>query len=314
MKKIEGYLPYLAGIAISIIFGLSFLFTKQGLEDFSTMVLLSYRFGIAAVIICFLLIMGIIKVNFKGKPLKGIFLLVLFHPAVYFTMEAIGIKYTSSSEAGIMIALIPIVVMVLAMIFLKERPSIIQKFFILISVLGVILIIIMSGSLKLQGHFMGTIALITAVFAGSIFSVLSRKLSKNFTSIEITFVMIVFGAIFFNSIALTKGLLDNNLYSQYITPMTSVNGVVAVLYLGIISSILAFFMQNYMLSKLQATNTSVFTNLTTIISIAAGTLIRHEAFYWYQLAGGILIILGVWGTNFFSAKPEKSDINRQIEM
>lgn len=314
MKKLEVYLPYLAGIAISIIFGLSFLFTKQGLDDFSPMVLLSYRFGIAAIIIWLLTLTGTIKVNFKGKSLKGIFILALFHPTVYFIMEAIGIKYTSSSEAGIMIALIPIVVMVLARIFLKERPSNIQKLFIMVSVLGVIFIIIMSGSLQLQGHFIGSIALMTAVLAGSVFSVLSRKLSENFSSIEITFVMIMFGAVFFNLIAVTKGIVDGDLYNQYITPMTSLSGVAAVLYLGIISSIIAFFMQNYMLSKLQATNTSVFTNLTTIISIAAGTLIRHEAFYWYQLAGGILIILGVWGTNFFSAQPLKSDMNKQAEM
>lgn len=311
MKKLERYLPYLAGIAISIIFGLSFLFTKQGLDDFSPMVLLSYRFGIAAVIIALLTVTGTIKVSFKGKSLKGIFLLALFHPTVYFIMETIGIKYTSSSEAGIMIALIPIVVMVLARIILKERPSNAQKFFILVSVLGVIFIIMMSGSLQLQGHFIGSIALMTAVFAGSVFSVLSRKLSKDFASIEITFVMIVFGAVFFNLIAVVKGLMDGDLYNQYITPMTSLSGVTAVLYLGIISSILAFFMQNYMLSKLQATNTSVFTNLTTIISIAAGTLIRHEAFYWYQLIGGILIILGVWGTNFFSAEPQKTGMDAQ---
>ncbi|MHB1393029.1 MAG: DMT family transporter [Clostridia bacterium] len=314
MKKLKGYLPYLAGIAISIIFGLSFLFTKQGLDDFSPMVLLSYRFGIAAVIIGLLTITGIIKVNFKGKSLKGIIILALFHPTVYFSMEAIGIKYTSSSEAGIMIALIPIVVMVLARIFLNERPSNIQKLFIMVSVLGVIFIILMSENLNIQGQLIGIIALLTAVFAGSVFSVLSRKLSKNFTSIEITFVMIMFGAVFFNLIAVIKGLMDGDLYNQYITPMTSLNGAVAVLYLGVISSIIAFFMQNYMLSKLQATNTSVFTNLTTIISIAAGTLIRHEAFYWYQLIGGIFIILGVWGTNFFSAEPQKSDMNKQAEI
>ena len=63
-------------------------------------------------------------------------------------------------------------------------------------------------------------------------------------------------------------------------------------------------MVNYMLSKLPASNSSVFSNLTTVISIIAGVFIRHEAFHWYQLAGGIIIILGVWGTNRYKPQQE----------
>jgi len=56
-------------------------------------------------------------------------------------------------------------------------------------------------------------------------------------------------------------------------------------------------MMNYMLSKIPASNSSVFSNLTTVVSIIAGVFIRHEAFHWYQFAGSVVIILGVWGTN-----------------
>ncbi|MFR1053637.1 MAG: hypothetical protein ACLSFB_03880 [[Clostridium] scindens] len=36
-----------------------------------------------------------------------------------------------------------------------------------------------------------------------------------------------------------------------------------------------------------------------MISIAAGVLIVKEHLYWYQAVGGILIVLSVWGTNYF---------------
>lgn len=41
-------------------------------------------------------------------------------------------------------------------------------------------------------------------------------------------------------------------------------------------------------------------------SIVAGVLIRHEPFYWYQIVGAIMILSGVWGTNYFGSK-----INRE---
>ena len=46
-------------------------------------------------------------------------------------------------------------------------------------------------------------------------------------------------------------------------------------------------------------NAAVFINLATVISIAAGVLIVKEHLYWYQAVGGILIVLSVWGTNYF---------------
>jgi drug/metabolite transporter (DMT)-like permease len=59
----------------------------------------------------------------------------------------------------------------------------------------------------------------------------------------------------------------------------------------------AFFGMNYYISKLGASRSAVFVNLSTIVSVAAGILFRGEPFYWYHLVGGVLILVGVWGTN-----------------
>ncbi|HAA80455.1 MAG TPA: EamA family transporter, partial [Thermoanaerobacter sp.] len=67
----------------------------------------------------------------------------------------------------------------------------------------------------------------------------------------------------------------------------------------VLSSVVAYFLNNYALSKLPASQASVFANLTTVISIIAGITIRHETFYWYHVIGAIMILIGVWGTNYF---------------
>lgn len=298
MRTTKIYLPYFAGLCVSLIFGLSFMFTKQALDSFSPMMLLSFRFAMAALVLTLLTLLGIIKLSYKGKPLKMLLLLAFFQPIFYFIFETTGVKLTSSSEAGMMIALIPVVVTVLAALVLKEKPTPLQLAFIFMSVFGVIFIILMSGGFSLEGHLDGTLALLGAVLAAGVYNILSRKLSKQFTPVEITFVMMWTGAVVFNLIALVQNLLHGDL-SGYITPFSSIEAMIPIFYLGILSSVCAFFMVNFMLSKLPASNSAVFANLTTVISVLAGVFIRHEAFYWYQLVGGILIILGVWGTNYY---------------
>ncbi len=303
MKKYEAYLPYFAGLAMALIFGLSFMFTKQALETLSTTLLLSYRFSLAAILLTLLWLFGAIKLSYKNKPLKGLLLLAFFQPIAYFIFETTGVKLTSSSEAGIMIALIPVVVTIFAAVFLKEKPGRAQLFFILASVSGVVFIVLMSGSTSGTGHYAGILALFGAVLAAGVYNILSRKLSTSFTPVEITFVMMWTGAIVFNLISAISGIINGTL-DKHITSLSAPGTLVPILYLGILSSVCAFFMVNYMLSKLPASNSSVFSNLTTVISIIAGVFIRHEAFHWYQLVGGIIIILGVWGTNRYKPKQQ----------
>ncbi|HWR60538.1 MAG TPA: DMT family transporter [Clostridia bacterium] len=303
MKKYEAYLPYLAGLVMASIFGLSFMFTKQALETLPTSLLLAYRFTLASIVLTILWLTGLIRLNYKEKPLKKLFLLTCFQPIAYFIFETTGVKLTSSSEAGIMIALIPVVVTIFAAIFLKEKPGRAQLAFILASVLGVVFIVLMSGTTGASGHFAGILALLGAVLSAGVYNILSRKLSESFSPVEITFVMMWTGAIVFNLFYLASGAINKE-PARYFEAMKTMNTLIPILYLGILSSVCAFFMVNYMLSKLPAASSSVFSNLTTVISIAAGVLVRHEAFHWYQLAGGFIIILGVWGTNRYKPRQE----------
>lgn len=305
-NKIEHYLPYAAGLGVSIIFGLSFLFTKTALDTFMPMELIAYRFAIAALVITLLVATRAIRIRFKGKPIFPLIVLSLFQPIIYFICETMGVKLTSSSQAGMMIALIPIFVTIMAVIFLGERPNIMQYLAIVISVGGVIFILAFSGDFAPTGDFIGILVLMGAVLAGAVFSILSKKYSKMFTPVEITFVMMWVGAIVFNLIFIGQQILGLA-PSQVNLGQMSFISIMPLFYLGIISSIGAFFMFNYMISKIPASRASVFTNLITVIAILAGIIFRHEAFYWYQVVGGIMIIGGVWASNFFADKIENAE-------
>lgn len=289
---------------MSLIFGLSFLFIKIALESLSPLALISYRFTLAAIVLTLLVAFRIIKVDFKGKPLKMLALLSLFEPILYFIFETIGINLTSSSEAGMIIALIPVIVTVLAIAFLNERPTGKQFCSVLVSVAGVLYITVMAGSFDHNGHFIGILFLLGAVVSAGGYNILSRKCAAYFTPVEITFAMMWTAAIGFNVALLVKKIISydpkDSVYAVFTFP-----GGLAVIYLGILSSVCAYFMLNYVLSKLPIARASVFSSLSTVVAIFAGIIFRHEAFYWYEIVGGLLIILGVWGTNYFAVRKIK---------
>jgi len=79
-----------------------------------------------------------------------------------------------------------------------------------------------------------------------------------------------------------------------------------ILYLGILSSVGAFFLINYSLSQLKASQSAVFTNLVTVITVLAGVLIRKEQFSWSQGLSVILIILGIAVVNSSFKEKAKS--------
>jgi len=80
--------------------------------------------------------------------------------------------------------------------------------------------------------------------------------------------------------------------------------LVAILYLGVFSSLGTSFLSNYALSKIEASKMSVFNNLATLITIFAGVMILHETLQYFHIIGAAIIIIGVIGTNYFGNKKE----------
>lgn len=258
--------------------------------------LLGFRFAIAFFCLSILRITGIININLRAKNLKKLFILALFQPGVYFICETTGMLYTTSSEAGMMIALIPVAVTILAALILNEKPTLIQSIFVILSVAGVFVIILNRGVSPLDANYLGLILLGGAVIAAGFYNIISRQLSLEFKPVEITYVMMGFGALLFNLIGLYR---KNFELSSYFNLLGNTDVLISVIYLGVFSSVVAFFMMNYTLSKITAAESAVFANLTTVVSIIAGVVFRNEPFFKFQAAGAVLIIIGVWGTNYF---------------
>ena len=302
MKK-EKTLAILAGMLFTLIFGFSFMFSKVALGVMNPIELIAYRFLLAALVLYALKFFKLIKINLKGKKLRVLLLVSLAEPVTYFIFESLGLNLTSSFEAGLMISLIPVITVAFSLIFLKERVKLVQVLFMLMSLGGVLFINLMKEDISLTGNLLGIIFLLIAVTASGFYNIGSKKASTSFSPVEITYVMMWVGAITFNSILIVNNVIKGTMKS-YFSPLLSWQAIIPILYLGILSSILAFFLVNYSISKMKVSQFSVLANITTIVSIFAGVFILKERFLWYHIVGSIVILLGVWGTVYFGEKDE----------
>ena len=286
---------HLAGLLFATIFGFSFMFSKIALAYVTPIGLISYRFLLAFLVFEILRRLKVIKIRFQKQHLKYWLPVVLFQPILYFLFETYGLQKSSSGEAGMMIAMIPIFVSIFSGLFLKEKPKPLQFLFIFMSVAGILFIQFSKQSSGLSFDLIGLVLLLFAVLSAAMFNIASRKASTSLRPYELTYFMMLSGAMTFNIIYVIQLLIQKQL-PTYFTLFREINLLLPILYLGVIASIGGFFLVNYALSKLPAHVSSIYSNLSTIVAITAGAVLLKEPLYYYHYIGSILIICGVYGT------------------
>lgn len=285
----------LCAIGCEVFFGLSYIFTKTATQEASAFALLGWRFIMAFVIMSVIVLLGIIKINLKGKPIMPLILVALFSPCIYFIGETIGISRTTASESGVFLACIPVASLVASTLILKKKPSKIQVVGILITLVGVAVTVLAVGaasSLSVTGY----VFLLVAVVSYALYSVFVEKASK-YTGGEITYMMLLAGAIVFGVIAVCEALLHGAVGELIALPFKSSDFLVAILYQSIGCSVLAFFMSNAAIARIGVNRASSFIGVSTVVSIVAGALLLKETFTVYQIIGAAVIVVGIYTAN-----------------
>lgn len=284
-------LATLAALCSCVIYGFSFMASRVAMMHTQPEMLLAIRFTIAMIIMILLVAFGVYKIDLKGKPVGMFIAIGICQPVIYFIAETNGIQYTNSSFAGIMISLIPVVTAVLSAVFLHDKIKPGTLGWIMVSVIGVAVI---STSQTSTGavQVRGVLWLLLAVTSAAAFYILSRSIADKFTPFERTFVMMVTGFVFFvGKAAVQKGA---DFLPMFRAGVTDIRTILPILYLSALSSVVAFMMQNYAVTYIDLARTTVFENIIPVISVVAGVVLLGEPFSLWQLAGMILILIGVW--------------------
>lgn len=282
----------IAAALSNCIFGFSFMFSKMAMEVAAPSVLLAWRFVFALALMSLVMLTGKARVRFRGRgrELGMLVLLGVFQPMMYFVCESYGILWSTPTFSGVMIALVPIASLAFAALFVGERPTRGQIAFSLLSIAGLLMITLREtgeGTVQARGVAMLLGAIVSAVG----FNIVSRRLACSFSPFERTYMMFLIGAVFFSGYA----LIETSNPAAILAPLSQPRFVLSVAYLGGLSSVAAFLLLNYGLTYLTVSRSTAFSNLTTVVSVLAGTLFYGDALSPLSAVASLMIIVGVWG-------------------
>ena len=275
---------YLALLAASLIWGFSFIAAKFALQDIGPFLLTFLRFFIAVL----LMIPLAYREGFRFSLIFRPFFLVcgLTGVLLEFGLQNLGLIYTTAGNAALIFASVPAITMFLSVIFLKEKLNIQMVLGVFLSILGVFLINLNNSAAAGRQYLLGNLLISAAVIAAAVYVVLIKSQINNYSSLLVTTGGFSSGVLFLLPFAIIETFSVQALHLSW-------TSILAVLFLGLGASALAFLLWNSGLKHIDAAAAAPFMNLTPVIGIFAAFLIG-ETFGWLQLCGGALTILGVW--------------------
>jgi len=300
--KNKALLGTLAALFANLLFGFSNMFSKLALNHAHPFFILTVRFTLAFLVLNLLALFEPFRPKFKGKNLLMPVLLGVCQPLLYMIFELYGISLTSSAVSGVIISLSPVLVLFFSNLFLKEKPRGAQYLFAGLSFIGVAAIALLSNNAG-KTYFTGILLLLAAAVSAAAFNLLGRRIKDEFTPFERTYV--TFGVSFIGFQLILPFILRENYLSHAVSAFSSIDFWVAIAYLSVGSSILAFLLYNFAVSNISAIRASSFSNIITVVSVLAGVFILHESFTLWQFIGCALILIGVSGVNLCNPKQTK---------
>ncbi|HOO91307.1 MAG TPA: EamA family transporter [Syntrophales bacterium] len=296
MSEREQVKTYGALVATTVFWGLSFVATKVALESIPTFTLIFTRFLLAFIFFAVLMIRQGIP-SFTLKDHVKLFAMAIFEPGLYFLCETKGLLYTSAAKVSLIIATIPVAVVILSAIILKEKTNRLGIIGILLSLMGIAILVTgdpdfawgMGGSLK------GDLIVFGAVLSAALYIVSARNLGKRYSSREITSMQCFYGAVFFAPAL----FLDLPTLSW---AAISTRSIIALVYLTVFATVAAFLFYNYALTKIPASRASIFINGIPVVTALGAWIILGERLTILQGAGGFLVLAAVFITNLMNRR------------
>ncbi|WP_026575268.1 DMT family transporter [Bacillus sp. UNC438CL73TsuS30] len=268
----------------SLLWGGNFVFGKFLVGHASPMTITTLRWMIAILV----LLPIVLKQEKKLIPPKSSIIPLLFMGltgVVFFNLfQFLALEKTSATNVGLISSLNPISIAIFSSYLLKEKLKILQIFSMGVSLLGVLMVLARGEfSHLLSLHFnIGDLWMIAAVIIWGLYSICSKWVMKKMSPMLATFYSGVFGLVI---------LIPFNISSFQISNLNS-SFLWAILYTGVISTVVCMVLWNIGVQKIGATSSGIFLNFNPIFTSILAYFFLDERMSWSELGGSVIVIAG----------------------
>jgi drug/metabolite transporter (DMT)-like permease len=272
-------------ITLSVIWGLAFVAIRQADFELAPVNLTLLRWLIVSA--GFLVLYPFVikpKAKFEWRDLPRLLVVALTSVVIYHLSLNTAEKQVDASLAGLLISIGPLTTVILSGVVLHER---------LRSRLWVALILAILGSIAISspdisfnsGTLTGPLLVVVAAVAGGVFTVASKPLTSKYGP----FAVAAWAA--FLGTAILLPLVSGSLVTQ--AESLSLKGWASVLYLAILSTVLANMIFYTLVSRQQLSRLGVQLYLVPAVSAAGGVLILGESLALATVVGGVMLLVAV---------------------
>lgn len=288
-------LAYLALILAAFIWAVATPIIKYTLNFASPLSFLYFRFLAASLIVAIPVCLKIIKIKPTKKDWLAYLLLGFLCTPLNLYLLFIGLQRTTAINASLISITSPFLAAIGGALFLKENVSKKERFGIGIAIFGTIFTIIQplfDNVSQIGSHIGGNLLVFSGTLVWVIFALLVKKFRHldPFLLSSFSFIIGLFCLFPFVSLN-TKYLILNT------------KAIPGILYIGIFSSVVAYFAHIYGLTKIEASEAEVFTYLQPFFAVPLSVIFLGEKITLPFLLGAALIATGVYISNFSNRKP-----------
>lgn len=240
------------------------------------------------------------RMDYQAGDWKYLVGLAVCEPCLYFVCESFALQYTSAAQAGMITALLPLLVAVGAFLLLHERIARNTWAGFALAVLGALWLTLAGepdrhAPQPLLGNFFELLAMVCATG----YTLLLKHLSARYSPFILTAMQAFIGSVFFLPLAAA---------GSGVPPAPSGQGLFALVYLGSVVTVGAYGLYNFGVSRLPASQATGFINLIPVFTLVFAWLLLGERLNGQQLLAAGLVFAGVALSQWRSATPAPAGV------
>ncbi len=279
--------------AIAIVWGTTYLGIRIAVHTIPAWFVAGFRQVVASSILLAILLY---KREFKWIGWKSFGRQILVASLMIIVangMTTVAEESIPSGLTSLLTALSPIVVFLGSLIFGLQKPSLKGFVGVIIGFSGVAFIFRDGiGDILDPNYKTGVVYLAIAILGWAAGTIYTKKYTHKSSNIFLDlFYQFAYAAV--AQLIIASFVSPTTQFTQW-----SWQSIAAIVYLGVFGSVVGFFCYNYALKKVSATEVSILSYFNTIIAIFLGWLILNETVTYDLLIATVLIILGVFITNY----------------
>lgn len=280
------WFPIYCLVLAMMLWASSFIAMKYAFQLYDAVVVIFGRMLVAS--ICFLFVIKRFSgLKFHKRDIRYIILMALFEPCLYFVFEAKALQNTTASQAGVITAMLPLLVAIAAFFVLKETVGrkTIAGFFIAIA--GACWLSVSNvPSDYAPNPLLGNFQEFMAMACATGYTITLKRLTPVYPPLLLTGIQAFMGALFFLPWLFFPG---TNLPESF-----EIKPVLAIIYLGTFISLGAYGLYNFGVSRIPASKASAFVNLIPVFTVFLGWLLLDETMLPSQYVACLLVFAGVF--------------------